>query len=167
LLLLCRQHLFALLLLLLRFLHCTAGPSLGMPGLGSGGGFGGNGGSGSSAAAAAAPKAGLPKKGMQLGKGKGASSILESLAKEEGVASLDEPARPTVAVGGAPVGTQVISGEFNLVKMMVQLSHRVIHALIHAEDDILQQLCAGGSSILRLCPCAAVHHLRRVCVYRH
>uniref|UniRef100_A0A383VBM7 Coatomer subunit delta n=1 Tax=Tetradesmus obliquus TaxID=3088 RepID=A0A383VBM7_TETOB len=85
-----------------------AGPSLGMPGLGSGGGFGG---SSASAASAAAPKAGLPKKGMQLGKGKGAASILESLAKEEGVASLDEPSRPSVAVGGAPVGTQVISGE--------------------------------------------------------
>ncbi|WIA16825.1 hypothetical protein OEZ85_013762 [Tetradesmus obliquus] len=83
-----------------------AGPSLGMPGLGSGGGFGG---SSASSASAAAPKAGLPKKGMQLGKGKGAASILESLAKEEGVASLDEPSRPSVAVGGAPVGTQVIS----------------------------------------------------------
>jgi hypothetical protein len=86
-----------------------------MPGLGSGGGFGGNGSSSASSAAAAAPKAGLPKKGMQLGKGKGASSILESLAKEEGVASLDEPARPSVAVGGAPVGTQVISGGGGMV----------------------------------------------------
>jgi hypothetical protein len=81
-----------------------------MPGLGSAGSFGGNGGGSAGSAAASAPKAGLPKKGMQLGKGKGASRILENLAKEEGVASLDEPSRPSVAVGGAPVGTQVISG---------------------------------------------------------
>eukprot|EP00878_Enallax_costatus_P014439 GHUV01015100.1.p1 GENE.GHUV01015100.1~~GHUV01015100.1.p1 ORF type:complete len:510 (+),score=164.78 GHUV01015100.1:348-1877(+) len=80
-------------------------PSLGMPGLGSSSAFGGT---TTSTPAAAAPKAGLPKKGMQLGKGKGASSILESLAKEEGVASLDEPVRPGVVAAG-PVGTQVIS----------------------------------------------------------
>lgn len=80
-----------------------------MPGLGSsGGGFGSS--STASSTAAAGPKAGLPKKGMQLGKSKGASSLLESLAKEEGVASLDEPARPGVVAAG-PVGTQVISGE--------------------------------------------------------
>lgn len=80
-----------------------------MPGLGSsGGGFGGS--TTSSTAAAAGPKTGIPKKGMQLGKSKGASSILESLAKEEGVASLDEPVRPSVVAAG-PAGTQVIAGE--------------------------------------------------------
>jgi hypothetical protein len=44
---------------------------------------------------------------MQLGKSKGASSLLENLAKEEGVATLDEPSR---AVAAGPVGTHVISG---------------------------------------------------------
>lgn len=78
----------------------------------SGGGFGpSSGGLGGSSAAAGGggSKAGLPRKGMQLGsKAKGASSLLENLAKEEGVATLDEPTR-AVAAGG-PAGTHVISG---------------------------------------------------------
>lgn len=84
----------------------VAAPSLGLPGLGGSSAFG----TASTTPAAAVPKAGLPKKGMQLGKGKGATSILESLAKEEGVASLDDPVRPGAVTAG-PVGTQVISGE--------------------------------------------------------
>lgn len=94
----------------------AAGPSLGMPGISSsGGGFGpsssssmGPGGSLGGSAAAGGSKAGLPRKGMQLGKSKGASSLLENLAKEEGVATLDEPSR---AAAAGPVGTHVISGE--------------------------------------------------------
>jgi hypothetical protein len=81
-----------------------------MSGIGSsGGGFGPSSSSslGGSAAAAAGSKAGLPRKGMQLGKSKGASSLLENLAKEEGVATLDEPSR---AVAAGSVGTHVISG---------------------------------------------------------
>ena len=88
-----------------------SGPALSSPALGGVGGFGG-------ASAAAAPARGIagagPKKGMQLGaKSKGASSILESLAKEEGVgvAELEAAARPgpgTAAAG--PAGTMVISG---------------------------------------------------------
>jgi hypothetical protein len=79
----------------------------------SGGGFGpssssmGSGIGGVSAAAGGGSKAGLPRKGMQLGKSKGASSLLENLAKEEGVATLDEPTR---AVAAGPTGTHVISG---------------------------------------------------------
>eukprot|EP00879_Flechtneria_rotunda_P014343 GHRR01014983.1.p1 GENE.GHRR01014983.1~~GHRR01014983.1.p1 ORF type:complete len:479 (+),score=151.16 GHRR01014983.1:639-2075(+) len=80
-----------------------AGPTLAVPGL-SGTGF--SAARGGTSSTPAGPKTGLPKKGMQLGKSKGASSILESLAKEEGVASLDEPARSAVA---GPTGTQVIA----------------------------------------------------------
>lgn len=65
---------------------------------------------GAAAAAGGGSKAGLPRKGMQLGKSKGASSLLENLAKEEGVASLDEPSRGGAAAAG-PTGTHVISGE--------------------------------------------------------
>jgi hypothetical protein len=84
-----------------------AGPSLSS---GGGGGFGPSSSSSIGAAAAGTgSKAGLPRKGMQLGKSKGASSMLENLAKEEGVtvATLDEPSRPTAA---GPTGTHVISG---------------------------------------------------------
>lgn len=83
-----------------------AGPSLSS----GGGGFGPSSSSSIGAAAAGTGgKAGLPRKGMQLGKSKGASSMLENLAKEEGVtvATLDEPSRPTAA---GPTGTHVISG---------------------------------------------------------
>lgn len=89
-----------------------SGPSLGMGMGSSGGGFGpssssmGSGIGGVSAAAGGGSKAGLPRKGMQLGKSKGASSLLENLAKEEGVATLDEPTR---AVAAGPTGTHVIS----------------------------------------------------------
>lgn len=87
-----------------------AGPSLSVPGLGMGGSGGGFGGSSGRDSSTGGPKVGLPKKGMQLGKSKGASSILESLAKEEGVtvAALEQPVRPTAAGGLA--GTHVISG---------------------------------------------------------
>ncbi len=79
------------------------GPSLQMPALG---GFG----AASGAAAAGRPGGiGVPKKGMQLGKAKGASSMLESLAKEEGVANLDAPVVPRAGAGPGP-GPMVISG---------------------------------------------------------
>lgn len=76
----------------------SLGPGIG----GSGGSFGGGGpgGSGGGARPVAAPK-----KGMQLGKGKaGPASLLESLAKEEGVnvAALEAPA-PGAAAVAAPV----------------------------------------------------------------
>jgi hypothetical protein len=81
------------------------GPSSSSGGMGLGGG--------SSSAAAGGGKSGLPRKGMQLGsKAKGgASSLLENLAKEEGVAvaSLEEPTAPLVMGGGG--GGHVISGE--------------------------------------------------------
>jgi hypothetical protein len=86
------------------------GPALGAPGLGGTGGFGAP--SAAAAQARGAAAAG-PKKGMQLGaKSKGASSILESLAKEEGVGvtDLDAVARPGPAAAAGPAGTMVISG---------------------------------------------------------
>lgn len=122
-----------------------AGPSFGMAGgggMGSSGGMGGapdmdrgislgpsiGGGGGSSfggassgGACAGGGGAGPPKKGMVLGKSKaGPSSLLESLAKEEGVAvaALDVPAHvaassaapPPVSFSGATVGLQVAAG---------------------------------------------------------
>lgn len=54
-----------------------------------------------------AAKAAGPKKGMQLGKAKGATSILETLAKEEGVADLEQPTR----AAAGPAGGMVIAGE--------------------------------------------------------
>jgi hypothetical protein len=89
---------------------------------GYGGGFGSGGGAAGSTAAAGS-KTGLPKKGMQLGKSKaGASSLLESLAKEEGVAvtTLEEPVRPGATGGSGLAGTHVISGEAAAAGKMVQ-----------------------------------------------
>ncbi|KAI8472701.1 MAG: delta-cop [Monoraphidium minutum] len=81
------------------------GISLG-PGLG-GGSFGGGGGLGGSSGGArgGGGLGGAPKKGMQLGKAKGGPvSLLESLAKEEGVAvaSLDAPAPGLAAAAPQP-----------------------------------------------------------------
>lgn len=83
----------------------SSAPSLSVPGIsGSGGGYGG-------AAPAARGGAAPPKKGMQLGKAKGgASSLLESLAREEGVPAslLEDPPGPVTAAAAA--GGHVISG---------------------------------------------------------
>lgn len=119
-----------------------------MPGLGSsGGGFAPS--SSSGVGLGGGSKAGIPKKGMQLGKSKGASSLLENLAKEEGVATLDEPSRPSAAAG--PVGTHVISGALRrdpstcrpLVCGYVScLAAHLWNNYVHSVSPVVSSLCA-------------------------
>ena len=81
----------------------SLGPSIGGGSFGGYGGGGGGGGGSGGGIGSGSGGAGAPKKGMVLGKAKaGAASLLESLAKEEGVAVSALEAPPSAAAAGGP-----------------------------------------------------------------